>query len=354
MVYRQSRRIVVSLTWLLVCSSVMAQQPTGATQAEPSHYGPQTPQRVARSSQPEKTATVFAQPVAPMAPAWIPLPAKHQQYLDQVLKYWEFKSSQVKRYRCHFKRWTYDPEFGPKTTFKAYSEGQIMYSAPDKGLFRVEKMLKYQPPRERGGKPQYVPEPESQFERWICDGHWIYQFDHHSKKLIQQELPPELRGKAIGKGPLPFLFNSKVADIKRRFWVRVVTPPDVKKEYWLEAVPKTQEDAANFQMVQVVIDEADFLPKAMVLYGRSLSVPRGANGQPSAPLPPPKTSFQFESREVNFSVLAQQLNIFHREFYDPDVPKGWTKVVQRWEQPSAPPIAPAGERAQGAGQPTRR
>ncbi len=85
---------------------------------------------------------------APMAPNWIPLTPNHQQYLDQLLAYWEHKSSQTNRYRCTFKRWEYDPVFGPKDTFKTYSEGVIKYSAPDKGLFRVDTLLEYQAPKE--------------------------------------------------------------------------------------------------------------------------------------------------------------------------------------------------------------
>ena len=140
----------------------------------------------------------------------------------------------------------------------------------------------------------------------------VYQFDQRQKKLIQNELPPEVRGQAIGKGPLPFLFNAKADDIKQRFWLRIVTPKDTKGEYWLEAVPKTQEDAANFKMIHIIIDETDYLPKAMVLFDTSYV----------AGVRPSRTTFQFNEREVNFSVLAEQLNLFHREFYEPKLPAG--------------------------------
>ncbi len=275
-------------------------------------------------------AGVALQQVAPlMSPSWIPLSAKHQQYLDQVLQYWEYKSSQVKRYRCSFRRWEYDPIFGPKDTFKTFSEGVIKYSAPDKGLFRVEKLMQYQPPRQQGGQPTFAPAAEERFEHWICDGQWVYQFDQRLKKLVQTQLPPEMRGQAIGNGPLPFLFNAKADDIKRRFWVRIVTPPDTKKEYWLEAVPRTQDDAANFKMIHVIIDETDYLPKAMVVFDRN-----NAPGKTAS-----RTTFEFTQREVNFSILAEQINIFHREFFEPAVPAGWAKDVRKWNQPVAPPTA---------------
>jgi TIGR03009 family protein len=262
---------------------------------------------------------------APLAPAWHPLSENHQKYVDQILQYWEFKSDQVERYRCTFKRWEYDPVFGPKNTFKTYGEGIIKYSAPDKGLFKVERLLHYQPPREQNAKPEYVERTGVNGECWICDGQSVFEFDHKNKQLQQYELPPEMRGQAIGRGPLPFLFNAKADEIKSRFWIRVITPNDAKGEYWLEAYPKTRDDAANFKMVHVIIDEKEYLPKAMVMFDRNYIAGRR----------PSRTTFQFDEREVNFSILANKLNLFHREFFEPAVPSGWKKVTHRYDQPTA-------------------
>ena len=263
--------------------------------------------------------------VNPMQPSWFPLPPKHQEYLDQVLSFWEFNSNKVKRYRCVFRKWEYDPVFGPKPEFKTYCEGVIKYAEPDKGLFRVEKMLQYRAPSKPGDKASYEPAPPELFEHWVCDGQWVYQFDHKEQKLVQTQLPPELRGKAIGKGPLPFLFNAKADDIKRRFWLQMVTPKGAKNEYHLEAVPKTVEDAGSFKKIVVIIDQADYLPKVMIVFARNHTLQT-----------PSRTTFEFTKREVNFNILAQQLNLFHREFFAPSVPSGWSKEVQKWNQPTAP------------------
>ncbi|MFO7903653.1 MAG: TIGR03009 domain-containing protein, partial [Pirellulaceae bacterium] len=268
----------------------------------------------------------------PRAPSWVPLNPSQQRYLDQLLDYWEHKSSQIERYRCKFRRWEYDPVFGPKEKFKTYSEGIVKYSAPDKGLFRVEKMSQYQPAEQEGGEPEYVQADQAEFEHWICDGEWVYQMDYQRKRLVQTQLPPRMRGKAIGKGPLPFLFNAKADDIKRRFWIHVITPPDAQGEYWLEAVPRTREDAGNFKKIHVIISEGDYLPKAMVLFDQSTS----SRGNP------PRTTFEFIEREVNFNILAEKLNLFHREFYEPSVPSGWEKDVRKWNQPSGQPRQASG------------
>ena len=322
--------IGIALAVLLQASQAAAQQP-GRAITQPQQPGGANPQG----------GVPQVQLAAPLAPAWAPLSETHQKYVDQILQYWEFKSNQVERYRCTFKRWEYDPVFGPKDTFKTYGEGSIKYSAPDKGLFKVERLLHYRPPREPTGKPDYVERKDVQGECWICDGNSIFEFDHKKKHLQQYELPPEMRGKAIGRGPLPFLFNAKADEIKSRFWIRVITPKDTKGEYWLEAFPKTRDDAANFKMVHVIIDEKEYLPKAMVMFDRNYVAGRR----------PSRTTFQFDEREVNFSILASKLNLFHREFFEPAVPGGWTKVVHKWDQPTGTP--PNTDRAAAGSNPRR-
>ena len=89
-------------------------------------------------------------------------------------------------------------------------------------------------------------------------------------------------------------------------------------------------------MIHIIIDEPDYLPKAMVLFDTNY-VPGTRCSQ---------TTFQFEGREVNFSILTEQLNLFHREFYEPKLPAGWTRKVNpadprpchRRTRPAAPSL----------------
>jgi TIGR03009 family protein len=308
------------LRFVVIALSLLLASPAWGQQSGPPANGA----RVARN-----VAPAAARPAAanPMQPSWVPLNPAHQQHVDQVLAYWEARSNKVKRYRCKFRRWVYDPVFGPKSEVDSYSEGVIKYVAPDKGLFRVETMKKYTPGR--GGAPaEYkTVTDDRQFDHWICDGRWVYRFDHEQKKLVQIELPPEMRGKSIGKGPLPFLFNAKADDIKRRFWIQTLTPKGVQDEYHLEAFPKTAEDANQFKKIHLILDRADYLPKAMVVYDTNF-----------APALPSRTTYEFSDREVNFNILAEKLNLFHREFFEPAVPRGWEKQVIK-HNPNALPGA---------------
>jgi TIGR03009 family protein len=262
-----------------------------------------------------------------------PLAPQDQQFLDQVLRAWENRSKAVERYRCTFKRWEYDPVFGPRETFKTYSEGLIRYQTPDKGMFKVDKYMDYTPPAQPGGKASYVARTGEVVEHWICDGTSVWEHDYKTKRLIQRELPPQMRGKAIADGPLPFLFGADAEKIKRRYWVRPLpVPAEVKGEYWLEAYPKTRQDAANFQKVHVIIDQTDFLPKGLVLFDKNFN----------ARTNPARTTFTFENRDVNWSIALDRINIWKPQFFEPPTPFGWKKVVEKYEAPEpGESLAPA-------------
>ena len=308
-------------------AQAVAPRPVAQRQARP------TQQRQVPVRQQQRGQAIRSQPSAQpvirqaggaLAPNWIPLSPEHEQRLDQTLRYWEASTSGIQRYRCRFRCWEYEPavafrEPDPKT----YKEGVIKFAEPDKGLFRVEQVQHSRRSQVQGSKLQWVAQNEGHREHWVCDGKSIYEFDYQTKQLKQRTLPPDMQGQQITEGPLPFMFGAKADRIRQRFWVRPIWPEGVKNEYWLELIPKTREDAANFRKLKIVIAEEDFLPKGMILYYR--------NGA--------QTNFVFEGRETNWNMLAQQLIPWHREFHQPKTPSGWKKVVEpiRTESTVVPP-----------------
>ncbi len=302
-------------------------QPTrqGVQPAPPARTQPVP--RVAMNPQP-------APPRGPQAPQWWPQPAEHQKYVAGVLNWWEQSSSKIERYRCKFTRWEYDPAFvkaDPKTGKSPairVSYGEIKYAKPDKGLFKVTKSLHYNPPKNPGDEAQYLPQEGEVGEHWVCNGKSIFEFNGEKKKLIEHQLPPDMQGQAIIDGPLPFLFGANAAKIQERYWVGVFTPKTAKGEYWLEAWPKRAEDAKNYLKVEVIIAEADFLPKAIQIYNRA-----GNQSNPSSSV------LTFEEREVNFALnpipgIVDPIGIFFREFHEPKAPFGWTKEVIKFDAAS--------------------
>jgi TIGR03009 family protein len=345
------------------------QQPTRQA-AQP---GNPYPVRVASGQQPGGPPAVpqaaagpapgLVAPALPQPPDWaLKLTAAEQQWIDQVLGYWEERSNKVKTFECKFKRWDYEPIFGPKDANgkpknepKTYAEGYIKYAQPDKGAFRVEKLSAYVPPAKPGEQGTYAPQDPDFGEHWVCDGKVIYAFEAPKKQLTVQPLPPELQGKAIADGPLPFMFGARAETIKARYWihempadVKAVLPEGGKGKYCLEAVPKARQDAQNFSKVRIILDGQDFLPEIMEVFAPNFDPVTNPNRQ----------SYLFTDRATkDAETIADMvkrnldpLKIFNTNFYEPKTPAGWKKVTLN-NLPAGPagPPAPANATRPNAG-----
>lgn len=266
-------------------------------------------------------------PVMPVAP--FVLNEAQQQLLDQILLKWEKQSDKVSTFVCTFTRWEIDPTWGPKQNGYTASEGEgkIKYKSPDRGDYQINKVTRWDEK-----KAAYIADADSE-QHWICDGEAIFEFDAKAKLLKVRPLPPELKGKSIADGPLPFIFGAKAETLKRRYAMRDVTPKEsVGKQIWLEAWPKYQADAANFQRAIVVLNEKTFLPEALQIFPPGI-VP--VEGKPQA-----YTAYSFQSPSVN-----NPLAILKGDFIPPITPPFWRRVVvedpnAKGETPAAPPAEP--------------
>jgi TIGR03009 family protein len=312
-------------------------RPAGDTQPIREPGAGQLPPR-----QPLRGAALPQQPrvdAAPQPPDWFPLNAEVQKWVDDVLVEWEATSSAVHNFECTFQRWEFEPIFGPKDgkTPKSYATGVIKYQDPDKGLFRVDSLKNYVAPAKVGDKPQFVTPKDEFGEHWVCDGKSIFEFDNRQKKLIERILPKEMQGKAIADGPLPFLFGAKAATINARYWIRPAPdkPQGAEDEYWLEAWPKSRQDAANFKFVKIIIAHKDFMPSALSVYMPNFDAKRN----------PARIDYKFESRkatEKGNPNIFKQMAFWEKEFFEPKIPFGWKKEVQNLNDPpvaAGPPAA---------------
>ena len=132
----------------------------------------------------------------------------------------------------------------------------MKFSAPDKGLMKIEA------------------KDPTQSEQWLCDGKSIYQFDYRERLVTEYVMPLELQGKGIGDGPLPFVFGVEAEKLKQRYFMRIITPPDVKNEVWLEAYPRYQQQAAEFSKVQVIL-QISGTTKALLPFAIQIYSPNG-------------------------------------------------------------------------------
>lgn len=292
----------------------------GTTQPlqQPQQFGPQLP-----NAQPPR-------PTGPMMPPGFPLDPQQEKQVDQLLQQWQMQSGQIKHFKCTFQCWEYDPVFGPKDKAKVFSSGQIAYETPDKGMFKETESRVFSAAKKEGEEAGYTKQADENLKHWVCDGQNVFEFDARKKELVQRVLPPEMQGKAIADGPLPFLFGAEAAKMKARYWIRPIEKEGVKDGYALEAIPKRATDAANFRVVHIVLDAKTFLPQYLELYPPNYDPKQN----------PARATYAFSNVEKNWNKALAALNIWNQNFFAPKLPSGWKKVVEDFSKP--PGGGPAG------------
>jgi TIGR03009 family protein len=269
---------------------------------------------------------------APMGNAPFQLEPQLQNYLDEVLKFWQLSTSKIDRFESKFTRWQFDPtKTNNPDEFYTNSSGVVRYLKPDKGMFHVEQML-YRVPKD-DGKFAYEALPGHFGEWWICDGECVHEYDRTEKKVTKHQLPANMRGAQVFNSPLPFVFGIDAEKIKQRYWMRPLPHPvgkdGVRNEeiIVLEAYPKFQSDAINYHHVSIFLDKKDFLPAAIEIALTQWT-----------PQTPHREVFEFKERVANANVLTKMTEvIFNRAFIPEQPPKDWTVE----ERPFIPEEAPA-------------
>ena len=327
----QSSRRGVSIALLLAvigargpAGDAHGQVPGGQIAPPPQQPAPQQPapqQPAPQQPAPQQPAPRNAAVAPPQPQQPVVLSPEQQAALDQLLAAWESRNAAVRTWSCTFHKWEYNAwspadANGERLAF-AESTGELKYAAPDKGLFRVKETKQWIPEARR-----YEVRGGDTGEHWVCNGESVYEFRHSERQLRETKLPPEMRGKAISDGPLPFVFGAKADTLRKRYWMRIVTPPDVRDQIWLESLPRFQADAANFSKVELILQARDLMPFAIQIYK-----PGGQD----------RDVFQFDPRT---NLIDKGLDLI-RDFAKPMTPFGYKYVLEDLTAQAAGPPAGA-------------
>ena len=231
--------------------------------------------------------------------------------LDNLLNDWEKRNKQINVLESKFYRWKYDNAFGNANQPPTPEEGILKFSAPDKGLMKVEA------------------KDPAQSEQWLCDGKSIFQFDYKQRLVTEYVMPPELQGKGIGDGPLPFVFGVEAQKLKQRYFMRIIPQPNLQNEVWLEAYPRYQQQAAEFSKVQVIL-QISGPTKALVPYAIQMYMPNGKD----------RTVYQLQNPSINPRAPFIN-NIFERDWTKLSIPFGWRKKTELPPPPVQAGLSPS-------------
>ncbi|RMG41970.1 MAG: PASTA domain-containing protein [Planctomycetota bacterium] len=209
------------------------------------------------------SVTAAARPAAAQTAG--PAGASEDPQLESVLRKWQQATDGIDSLEGVQDRIVYDKVF-----FTAkHTRGHFYYQAPDKGRIDFDapkdakpnaRVTKTDP---KTGKVYEFQVTSGQPETWICDGKFIVQIDHTQKTANKYPLPPDVQGKNIINGPLPFLFGLPPEVAKQRYRLKLLGQNE--HGLWIHVVPKWKQDAANYREATVILDPKTFLPRAVQL-----------------------------------------------------------------------------------------
>jgi TIGR03009 family protein len=302
------------------------QQNPGAPLGVGGQAQPGTPQQAGRQQGGTLPNQAPVQPIQlPIQPPFV-LNAEEQAKLDRFLADWEAKSDNVKTFSCKFARFVYDPVWTNGKDDQPISRdiGEIKYAAPDRGMFRVDETLNYRYNKEKNTWDSFNAEIT---DYWTCSGTSIYTVDYKNKLIQEHPVPKHMQGKAISDGPLPFVFGAKAEALKRRYYLKDITPPNVVDKVWLDVRPKFRADAQNYSQIMLILSKDNLMPTGMQMFD-----PGAKAGNLS------RTVIAFDKHKVNDPV--QKFKDWFGDFSVPNPGFGFKHVVVPQEAPAPPQAQP--------------
>ncbi len=325
--------------------------------------------------QPSVPASAPAEVVTKDPYAANPLSPQEIDYLDRLLVHWEQSTKGIKRLSCEFRCYEYNSNANfvqqmaqqsgkdirqlPATI----SAGVIRYMVPDKGMYQITQKVALTGQLNKDNTPEMKASENIALDHWICDGTTVHNYNHKEKVVTHFTIPKEMQGLGILESPMPFLLGVEAKKMKERYWLRPLPSPlkpdgtqnqDIR---CIQAYPKLQQDAVNYDHVEVYLDAKEFLPIALVKYGPE------HNDAPGEAWVDSREHYEFTSRARDASLLTKiSEGLFNQQFIPLKVDSSWREETHEYVppgmenpnmealmQPQAPPQGiPQGGGYQGA------
>ncbi|MFO0892223.1 MAG: outer membrane lipoprotein-sorting protein [Isosphaeraceae bacterium] len=220
------------ITWVIPAAA-LAQEGQPAAQPERPAAGTDAGQAAAR------------QPVDPARLEWL-------------LKKWEQQSTKLKTLDVTILRIDDAPAWGDKD----YYEGRAFFKSPNLAFIDFRRIkLENKKPVRRPERPQEVGLHALRADRLHRRGGLAVQQRHAADLHL-----PAREGRAEEGhrgGPLPFLFNMRADDAKRRYQMTLMS--EDKESFGVSIKPKLKEDRESFSMAFVNLDRTYLLPVRILM-----------------------------------------------------------------------------------------
>jgi TIGR03009 family protein len=232
-----------------------------------------------------------------------PPTAPTEKKLDEYLQRWELEMQKIQSLEATLERTQKDKAFQTESKFVGFARYMKDGTGPTARNLAMLEM------KEAGKQDIY--------EKYICTGTFLYQFSPTTKEIRALRLPTPKPGQVGDDNFLTFLFGMKAEQAKKRYDLKVTR--EDQYYIYLDVVPRTPQDTADFKRAQLVLNKETFLPRQLWF-----EQPNGNTIVWSIPR------------------LDTKAKINEREFDAPALPPGWKMVtVERPPETPAPVVRPA-------------
>lgn len=167
--------------------------------------------------------------------------------MEQLLGLWAKQSTRLKSLDVDIEQVKENKAWG-KTTYK----GRAQFKSPNLASIFFQKE------EEQNGVKKYVPD-----ERIVCTGKDVWHYKWDTQQVSIYDLGKEVRQRALQEGPLPFLFNFRADEAKKRYRMSLVREDE--KSYVINVFPLEDLDKECFSQALIGLDKKLFLPNAIAL-----------------------------------------------------------------------------------------
>ncbi len=251
-----------------------------------------------------------AQPGAGVDPDRI---VRNNRRMNELLLQWEEVSQKLKTLNVTMYRQDEAPDWGDRELYV----GQALFKSPDLAWIDFKQVaLDPKTGKERrDAKGNMI---TSDYERIICTGDEVWHYKVREKQIFIFPLEKNDRGRALDEGPLPFLFNMKADEARRRYQMSLIG--ENEKSAAIRVDPKLQLDKESFHHAIIRLDKQSFFPTDIQLVS-----------------PDQKSTKYFKV----FGKPGMNVRIDDKNFKGVVMPKPWTVVRDNGDSKPAPRAAEA-------------
>lgn len=228
----------------------------------------------------------------PASPPTVPT-LDPNNHLDALLMQWEAKMKSIQTLKATVKREREDKVFNTRDIF----EGEAKYMRPNLALLDLH----------RKDRPAI-------FEKYICTGTYLYEFNQANREVRFHELPPPKPGQVADDNFLSFIFGMKAEEAKRRYELRLVGEGQDKFYHYIEILPRFPADKADFEKARLVLTQSTMLPRML-------------------------TFIEPNGNRITWDIPVVETGVplDRREFVSPTLPKDWRMIPAPKRDATRPP-----------------